>query len=69
MTAYILAALAVAAAVAVGSAGRAPTQAGRVPVYIYIHVCCLGEYKAIFRHLLASIQGSSIYDAVYGAAF
>ena len=33
-----------------------------VPVYVYIHVCCIGRYAEILGKLLASIKSSGLYD-------
>jgi hypothetical protein len=36
----------------------------RVPLYVYIHVCCIGEYKQILRRLVAAVKGSCMYGAI-----
>ena len=36
----------------------------RVPLYVYIHVCCIGEYKQILRRLVAAVKGSCMYDSI-----
>lgn len=33
-------------------------------VYVYIHVCCLGEWKLIFSNILFHIKNSGLYDII-----
>lgn len=43
---------------------RLPLSYSRVPLYVYIHVCCIGEYKQILRRLVAAVKKSRMYDAI-----
>jgi hypothetical protein len=35
-----------------------------IPIYIYIHVCCIGSYEEIFNDLIFKIKTSGLYHVV-----
>jgi hypothetical protein len=34
------------------------------PIYIYIHVCCINNYKEVFSNLIHCIKNSGLYDSI-----
>ena len=57
-----LAAILLCCLVCVYARREAPPSHRGAPVYVYIHVCCIGRYAEILRKLLACIKESGLYD-------
>jgi hypothetical protein len=36
----------------------------KTPIYVYIHVCCINNYKSIFRDLIYCIKNSNLYNKI-----
>ena len=34
------------------------------PIYIYIHVCCINNWREVFNQLIADIKESGLYDKI-----